>query len=75
MGEPELWVRFMCKYELWVNMNYGWGDRQSHTETHPDTHINTMTQPGLGAGPTLASLKALFAICHISDAVEQWNNL
>ena len=50
MGEYELWVRFMCKYELWVNMNYGGGadthaDRQ--TNRH-NTHINTMTRPGQG---------------------------
>ena len=22
MGESELWVRFMCKYELWMKLNY-----------------------------------------------------
>ena len=25
MDEFELWVRFMSKYELWVNLNYGRG--------------------------------------------------
>ena len=35
-------------------MNYGWGDRHTHTHTdrQTDTHINTMTRPGLGAGPS-----------------------
>ena len=47
MGEYELWVRFMCKYELWVNTNYG-EDRQTDKQT--DGHINTMTRPGLRAG-------------------------
>ena len=31
-------------------MNYGWGDKQTHTQT--DKHINTMTPPDLGAGPS-----------------------
>ena len=44
----------MFKYELWVNMNYGWGDKQTnkHTDTHTEGHINTMTGPGQGAGPS-----------------------
>ena len=48
----------MSKYKLWVNMNYGWRDRQTNTQTHThtetptDIHINTMTQPGLGGGPS-----------------------
>ena len=38
----------MCKYELWVNLDGGGGqtDRQTHR------HLNTMTQPGLEAGPS-----------------------
>ena len=36
----------MCQYELWVNMNYEWGDRQTHR--HTNRHINTMNRPGLG---------------------------
>ena len=30
------------------------GDKQTSTQTHTqtDTHINTMTRPGLGAGPS-----------------------
>ena len=46
MGEYELRVRFMCKYELWVG---GHTHRQTDRQTH--THINTMNRPGLGAGP------------------------
>ena len=46
MDELELWVRFMCNYDVWVNKNYEWG----HTDRH--THINTMTWPGVGAGPS-----------------------
>ena len=49
MGAYELWVRFMCEYELWVKTNYGGGtDTRTHKQT--ERHINTMTQPGLGAG-------------------------
>ena len=39
-------------------MNYGWGDRHTHTHTHTQTnaqtdrHINTMIRPGLRAGPS-----------------------
>ena len=36
-------------------MNYGWGDRQTHRQTdkkYRDTHLNTMTRPSLGAGPS-----------------------
>ena len=38
----------MGEYELWVNMNYGWGDRQTdrHTDrqTHTDRHTHTDRQ-------------------------------
>ena len=37
----ELWVTF----ELWVK-----GDK--HTNRHTHTHINTITRPGLRAGPS-----------------------
>ena len=47
----------ICIYELCVKINYGWGgqtnthtDRQTNKHTY--THINTMTRPGLGAGPS-----------------------
>ena len=35
-------------------MNYGWGDKHTHRQTdrHTGTHINTMTRPGLRAGPS-----------------------
>ena len=37
---------------LEVQDSGGWGD--THTDRHmqKDTHINTMTWPGLGAGPS-----------------------
>ena len=44
----ELWVNtrlFMSKSELWVKR-----DRQ--TDKHAHRHIDTMTRPGLGAGPS-----------------------
>ena len=28
----------MSKYELWVNMNYWWGDRQINKRTNRQTH-------------------------------------
>ena len=34
----------MCKYQVWVNMNYGWGT-DTHANKQPYRHINTMTQP------------------------------
>ena len=37
----------MGEYDLWVG-----GQTQTQTDTHTDTHINTMTQPGLRAGPS-----------------------
>ena len=50
----------MFKSQLWVNiidvyiliMDEGWGD--THTQIHKQTHRhnNTMTRPGLGAGPS-----------------------
>ena len=30
----------MCKYESWVNMNYGWGG-QTHTQTERHTERQT----------------------------------
>ena len=43
----------MGKYELWVNIIT---DRQTNTDTNTHTqthrHINIITQPGLGAGPS-----------------------
>ena len=44
----------MCKYDKWVNMNYGWGDRHTNkqTNTQTDRHINTMNWPGVGARPS-----------------------
>ena len=33
-------------------MNYDRGERQTNTHTQTDRHINTMTQPGLRAGPS-----------------------
>ena len=53
MGEYDFLVRFMWKYKLWVNNSYGWGYRQTHRQTdekQTQTHINTMTRPGLGSG-------------------------
>ena len=43
----------MCKTELWVG---GGGD--THTSIHTHTHINTMTRPGLGAGPSEKHLES-----------------
>ena len=43
MGEFDLWVTF----ELQVG-----GQADRHTDTQTDTHINTMTRPGLGAEPS-----------------------
>ena len=44
-----IWI--MGDYDLCVNLNYGWiwimGGGQ--TDTRTDRHVNTMTQPGLGA--------------------------
>ena len=67
MGEYDLcvnmnygWIWIMAECDLCVNMNYGWiwimggGDRQTSTQKHTqtDTHLNTMTRSGLGAGPS-----------------------
>ena len=49
----------MCKYEIWVNKIYARG-RQTHIHTQKDRqtdrqtngHINTINEPGLGAGPS-----------------------
>ena len=41
----------MFKYEIWVNMNYE-GRTDTHADKHTDKHINTITRPGLGAGPS-----------------------
>ena len=40
MGEYEIWVRFMCKYELWVNTNYG---RETDTKKQTDKQTNRQT--------------------------------
>ena len=40
MGESELWVRFMCKYDLWLNMNHG-GETYKHTQTHKQADMYT----------------------------------
>ena len=50
----------MSQYELWVNVNCWWGDRQTHRQTHTQTdrHINSMTRPGLGVGPSENNLEA-----------------
>ena len=57
-----LWIWIMGEYDLCVNLSYGWiwimgwwGGREHtdiQTETQTDTHINTMTRPGWGAGPS-----------------------
>ena len=51
----------MCKYELWVNTNYGGTDTQTnkHTNRQTNRHFNTMTGPGLGAGPSENPKKVL----------------
>ena len=45
----ELWLNFelWLTFELWVG---GGTSTQANTQTH--RHINTMTRPGLGAGPS-----------------------
>ena len=52
MPEYELWGRFMCKYQLWVNTNYG-GRTDTHTDKYTNRqthrHFNTMTWPGVEA--------------------------
>ena len=53
-------------------LNYGWNfelcvwDRQTDTPTHSDTHINTMTRPGLRAG----SSENIFANLSVGRLVE-----
>ena len=37
----------MGEYELWVG-----GQTNTQTDRQTDRHINTMTRPGLGAGPS-----------------------
>ena len=44
----ELWLTF----ELWFTFDYGWGDRQTDTNRQTHRHINTVTRPGLTAGPS-----------------------
>ena len=61
------WIWFMCKSDLGVNMIYGWdlcvnmnyewikkklGGTDTQLCRHTDKHINTITWPGLGAGPS-----------------------
>ena len=54
MGKSELWVRFMFKYELWVNLNKGRflckyallvnlnkGGTDTHADKHTNRHTNT----------------------------------
>ena len=59
MTHSRIWI--MGKYDLCVNLNYGWiwfmfksklwvGGTHTNKDTH--RHINTMTTPGLGAGPS-----------------------
>ena len=45
----------MGEFELWVGTH-----KQTSRKTHRHRHINTMTQPGLGAGP---SEEECFFIC------------
>ena len=40
----------MCKYELWVDVNYRRGDTHTNKQTHK--RINTITRPDIGAGPS-----------------------
>ena len=47
MGDYDLCVNIMGEYELWVGRQT---DRQTNKQRDRHTHINTMTQPGLGAG-------------------------
>ena len=52
----------MGEFDFCVNLNYGWiwnigehtGDRHANRQTDRHTHrnINTITWPGLGAGPS-----------------------
>ena len=53
MGEYEL----LGEYDLCVNMSYGWiwikgGGTDTNTNTQTHRHMNTMTRPGLRAGPS-----------------------
>ena len=62
-------ILFMCKSELWVL------GTNRHTDKQTDIHINTMTRPGLGAGPSeyvihsmYVSLKTkFFLICSFTQ--------
>ena len=48
----------MGAYELWVNMNM-WGQTHRQTDRQTHRHINTMTRPGIVAGPIEKSEKSV----------------
>ena len=53
--------------ELWGGTRFFWGGgTHRHTDTHAHTHINTMNQPGLGAGLSENHMKFSFLVTVIT---------